>query len=210
MKTFKLPTLPYAYDELSPFLSAEAMALHHGVHHRVHVEKLNELVIGSAFSECSLEKIVAHASGALFEQAAQHWNHDFFWKSLTPSISEMIPETALLSAIEKRYSTWEKFRAEFEKKGSAVFGSGWIWLVLESNKELNIVTSKDADNPLLHDQYPLITCDLWEHSYYVDYRNLRKDYIARFWMVADWGFAEKNFNNGTKIVDAANACVAAF
>ena len=121
-----------------------------------------------------------------------------------------MPETSLLSAIEKRYSTWEKFKAEFEKKGTAVFGSGWIWLVLESNKELSIVTTKDADNPLRHDQYPLITCDLWEHSYYVDYRNLRKDYLAQFWTVADWSFAEKNFSNGTKLVDAAHASVAAF
>lgn len=192
-KQFKLPELPYAYDLLEPVISAETLKYHHDKHHAGYVKKLNELLVGSDFEEKSLVEIIQNAEGPLYNNAAQHWNHDFYWKSMTGTGSENQLGTSLKKIIEVEFGTFADFQKEFEKRAVEIFGSGWAWLVLNEGNKLEIMTTKNADNPLRANVHPLFTCDVWEHAYYLDYQNDRAKYLSKFWQVLNWKFAEDNF-----------------
>lgn len=192
MAKFTLMTLPYASDALMPFLSAETLSFHHSKHHNAYVNKLNELLPGSGFEEDSLTDIVKKAAGVLFNQAAQVWNHDFYWNSLAPVNSSGQPGAKTSSAIQATWGSFDTFKAEFEKSATTLFGSGWVWLChdAKSNK-LTIVQTKDAENPMRQGLKPILTLDVWEHAYYVDYRNARPEYIKKWWSQINWAFVEK-------------------
>jgi Fe-Mn family superoxide dismutase len=193
MKRFELAPLPYAYNALEPIISAETFQYHHDKHHQAYVDKLNELIVGTEFADASLEEIVRRSSGPIFNNAGQHWNHDFYWKSMAPQSAAKGPQGKLLQAIEKTYGKFDSFKAEFEKMGTTLFGSGWVWLVSNSSGELKIVQTQNAENPMRQQLTPLFTCDVWEHAYYIDYRNARAKYLSKFWEVLNWEFAGKNF-----------------
>ena len=185
--------LSYSKDALMPFLSAETLEYHYGKHHAAYVKKLNELLPGSGFEESSLTEIVIKSSGTLFNQAAQVWNHDFYWSNLAPKSSKT-PGPKVAEAIKVAYGSFEKFQEEFEKSATTHFGSGWIWLTKDrKNEKLSIVQTKDAENPMRQGLTPLLTLDVWEHAYYVDYRNARLDYIKKWWEHVNWDHAEKEF-----------------
>ncbi len=189
---FTLQPLPYNYNLLEPVISAETLHYHHDQHHQSYVDKLNQLLPHSDFASSSLEQIVRHADGELFNNAAQHWNHDFFWKSMAPK-GRHRPRGELLSNIDLTFGSFENFKNLFQDYGTKVFGSGWIWLVMNNKGELQILTTSNADNPLRKNLIPLFNCDLWEHAYYIDYRHDRKKYLSAFWHVLNWSFAETNF-----------------
>ncbi len=190
-----LPELPYAKDALEPHISRETLDYHHGKHHAAYVNKLNELVPGTEYEHRSLEEIIKSASGGLFNQAAQVWNHSFYWKCLSPNGGGQ-PEGALGAAIERDFGSFDAFKQAFTDKTIANFGSGWGWLVKDkATGTLSIVETDDAATPLTDDSVvPVLTCDIWEHAYYIDYRNARPKYMEAFWNLVNWSFAEENFN----------------
>ncbi len=195
MSHFGLAPLPYPYTALEPFISAETLQFHHDKHQQTYVTKLNELLADSPLANASLDEIVLQSSGPLFNSAGQHWNHDFYWKSLAAA-SERSATGPVLKALQKTFGSLDAFQATFEKQAVALFGSGWIWLVLDQKGELQIVQTKDADNPLRQDLIPLFTCDVWEHAYYIDYRNARPQYLSNFWNILNWEFVEANYTRG--------------
>ncbi|MGW8247947.1 MAG: superoxide dismutase [Acidiferrobacterales bacterium] len=188
----ELPPLPYALDALEPHISRETLEYHHGKHHAAYVAKLNDGIKGTEFENKSLEDIVRNAEGKLFNNAAQAWNHDFYWHCLSPKGGSA--EGELLDAIKQQFQSLENFEKEFTTEAANHFGSGWAWLVMDKGK-LAITTTHDADTPLRHGQVPLLTCDVWEHAYYIDYRNKRPDYLQAFWSVVNWHFVNEQFNN---------------
>jgi len=189
---FELPALPYAKDALEPHISAETLDFHHGKHHNAYLTKLNELVPGSEFEGKSLEDIVKNASGVLFNQAAQVWNHTFYWNSLSPN-GGGAPTGKLAAAIDKAFGSFEEFKTAFNAKAVGNFASGWTWLVKNTDGSLEIVNTDDADTPIAReDQTPLITADVWEHAYYIDYRNARPKYLEGYWNLVNWEFASAN------------------
>ena len=190
MAKFTLMTLPYSKDALAPFLSAETLEFHYGKHHQNYVNKLNELLPGSGFEEASLDEIVKKSTGPIFNNAAQVWNHDFYWNNLTPKGTKA-PEAKLAAAINSSFGSFDGFKAEFEKSATTLFGSGWCWLVADQKThKLSIVQTKDAENPMRQGFTPILTLDVWEHAYYVDYRNARPSYIQKWWDFVNWSFAE--------------------
>jgi superoxide dismutase, Fe-Mn family len=189
-----LPPLPYEYDALAPILSAETLKYHHDKHHRGYVEQLNKLLPGSGFENAPLDAIILEAEGPLYEQAAQHWNHSFYWKSMNPEIKVISTQRALHGEIKSTFGSVSNFSSEFKKTGDALFGSGWLWLVSDSMDKLQILATKNAWNPLREELTPILVCDLWEHSYYIDYRNARSKYLSRFCEIINWDFAEKNYS----------------
>jgi Fe-Mn family superoxide dismutase len=190
---FELPALPYARDALAPHISAETLDFHHGKHHNAYLTKLNELVPGSEFEGKSLEEIIKTSSGVLFNQAAQVWNHTFYWHSLSPS-GGGAPIGELAAAIDKAFGSFEEFKTAFNGKAVGNFGSGWTWLVKNTDGSLEIVNTDDADTPIAREsQTPLFTADVWEHAYYIDYRNARPKYLEGFWKLVNWEFATANF-----------------
>ncbi len=191
--THNLPALPYGLDALAPHISRETLDYHYGKHHRAYVEKLNALVHGTRFADASLEELIQQSSGALFNNAAQVWNHNFYWQCLHPLDTEPVP-AALAHAITQAFGGLEAFATQFKASALTKFGSGWTWLVREQNGALAIVNSDDADNPLRHGQRPLLVCDVWEHAYYIDYRNARAQYLDAFWQLIDWRFVARNFD----------------
>lgn len=193
--TLELPTLPYSKDALTPHMSVETLELHHGKHHAGYVKKLNAGLEGSPLAGKSLEEIIQSASGGLFNNAAQHWNHSFFWKCLKPQGGGQ-PSGELADAINRDFGSYEKFRDSFAAAAASQFGSGWAWLVSEGNT-LKITTTSNADLPLAHGQTALFTIDVWEHAYYVDYRNERPRFIATVLdELANWDFAQENLKKG--------------
>lgn len=189
---FELPALPYAKDALAPHMSAETLEFHHGKHHQTYVTKLNELVAGTDKEGQSLEEIIKSAGpGPLFNNAAQVWNHTFFWNSLSPNGGGE-PSGALAEAINAKWGSFDKFKEAFTNSAIANFGSGWTWLVKAGN-ELEIVNTSNAETPITEGKTPLLTVDVWEHAYYIDYRNARPKYLDGFWALANWEFAAKNF-----------------
>jgi Fe-Mn family superoxide dismutase len=190
----QLPALPYDFDALEPHISATTMEYHYGKHHRGYVNKLNELMKSSEFEAVGLPDIVKRSKGALFNNAAQAWNHAFYWQCLSP-FSNLRPVGAVASAIDKTFGSFEAFWDEFTKSALGKFGSGWTWLVKRRDGTLEIRNSDDADTPLRWDQTPLLTCDVWEHAYYIDYRNERARYIEAFGKVVDWEFVDRNFRD---------------
>ncbi len=190
---FELPPLPYAKDALAPHISQETLEFHYGKHHQTYVTNLNNLVPGTEFEGKSLEDIVKNSSGGIFNNAAQVWNHTFYWNSLSPNGGGE-PEGALANAINRTFGSFEKFKEEFTKCAVTTFGSGWAWLVENKDGSLALVSTSNAACPLTSGQTPLLTCDVWEHAYYIDYRNARPAYLEAFWKLVNWDFAAKNFS----------------
>lgn len=190
---FELPALPYAKDALAPHISEETLEYHYGKHHQAYVTNLNNLIPGTEFEGLSLEEIIVKSSGGIFNNAAQVWNHTFYWNCLTPNGGGQ-PTGALADAINAAFGSFEKFKEEFTKCAVTTFGSGWAWLVKNADGSLAIVSTSNAGCPLTTGQTPLMTCDVWEHAYYIDYRNARPSYVDHFWSLVNWDFVAKNFS----------------
>ena len=190
---FQLPPLPYAQDALEPYVSARTMSFHYGKHHRTYVDTLNKLIAGTPWAGQPLEKVVVESAGAadkaaVFNNAAQAWNHTFFWQSMKPGGGGK-PTGRLLELVEKSFGSFEEFKNAFAAAAVAQFGSGWVWLVQDGDR-LKVVKTSNADTPMAHGQTALLTCDVWEHAYYLDYQNLRKDFVQAFLdHLANWDFA---------------------
>jgi len=188
---FELPPLPYAADALEPHYSANTLSFHHGKHHQAYVTKLNELTEGTDNAGKSLEEIIASSSGGLFNQAAQVWNHTFFWNSMSPN-GGGAPTGAIADAINAAFGSYDAFKEAFKTAGMTQFGSGWAWLVAKDGK-LEIVKTPNAGCPLTDGYTPIITCDVWEHAYYLDYQNRRPDFLEAFLNnLVNWDFANAN------------------
>jgi Fe-Mn family superoxide dismutase len=186
-----LPALPYPLDGLQPHISKETLEFHYGKHHQTYVTNLNNLIKGTEFESASLEEIVKKSSGGVFNNAAQIWNHTFYWNSLSPK-GGGAPSGALAAAIDKKWGSFDAFKEAFTKSAVGNFGSSWTWLVKKADGSLDIVNTSNAAKPFTTADTPLITCDLWEHAYYIDYRNRRPDYLGAFWSLVNWDFASKN------------------
>lgn len=191
--SFELPDLPYALNALEPYISEETLKYHYGKHHAGYVKKLNKQLEGSGFENNSLEEIITRADpGGLFNNAAQIWNHTFYWHSMSPAKSE--PGGELLQAINDSFVSVDKFREKFDEIALGTFGSGWAWLVRNGEGALKVVSTRDADTPVRTGERPLLTCDVWEHAYYIDYRNDRGKYVENFWQLINWDFAAENYD----------------
>ena len=190
--THVLPPLPYEKNALEPHITAETLEYHYGKHHQTYVTNLNNLIAGTEFENLSLEEIVKKSSGGIFNNAAQIWNHTFYWNSLSPNGGGE-PTGALAEAIVKAFGSFEKFKEDLSKTAITTFGSGWAWLVKNADGSLGLVSTSNAATPLTTGQTPLLTIDVWEHAYYIDYRNLRPKYVEAFWSLVNWEFAAKNF-----------------
>ena len=187
----KLPVLPYALDALAPHLSKETLEFHYGKHHQTYVTNLNNLIKGTEFENLDLEAVVKKSSGGMFNNAAQIWNHTFYWMGLKPAGGGE-PAGALADAINKKWGSFAKFKEEFNKCAVGTFGSGWAWLVKKADGSLDLVSTSNAATPLTGADKPLLTCDVWEHAYYIDYRNARPKYLEGFWNLVNWDFVSKN------------------
>lgn len=187
----ELPKLPYADNALEPIISAETISFHYGKHHKAYVDNLNNLIKGTELEGKSLEFIVKNSEAGIFNNAAQVWNHTFYWNCLTPNKTEINEE--LLLAIEKEFGSLENFKEAFSKAAATLFGSGWAWLVKDENNKLSITQESNAGNPMTKGLTPLLTCDVWEHAYYIDKQNRRPDYIKEFWTLVNWDFVTENF-----------------
>ncbi|EDN66299.1 Superoxide dismutase [Beggiatoa sp. PS] len=187
-----LPALPYEKNALEPHISKETLEFHYGKHHQTYVTNLNNLIKGTEFADMSLEDIVKKSSGGIFNNAAQIWNHTFYWNSLSPNGGGQ-PSGKLADAINSTFGSFDNFKAEFTKTAVTTFGSGWGWLVKNTDGSLALVSTSNAGNPMTSGQTPLLTCDVWEHAYYIDYRNARPKYVEAFWSLVNWDFVAKNF-----------------
>ena len=187
-----LPALPYAMDALAPHISAETLEFHYGKHHKTYVDNLNNLIKGTEFENASLEDIVKKSSGGVFNNAAQVWHHTFYWNGLKPN-GGGAPTGALADAINTKWGSFDAFKEAFTKCAVTTFGSGWAWLVKTPAGELDLVSTSNAATPLTTDNKALLTCDVWEHAYYVDYRNARPKYVEAFWSLVNWDFVAANF-----------------
>lgn len=190
---FTLPELPYAMDALAPHISKETLEYHYGKHHNAYVANLNKLTDGKPEGGKTLEALIKTAKGPVFNNAAQVWNHSFYWNCLKPQ-GGGIPAGALLDAINASFESFEEFKTLFTNMAIGLFGSGWVWLVKDSDGTLGVEAISNAGNPLKNDQTPLLACDVWEHAYYIDYRNARAKYVEAFWNLVNWEFVAKNLN----------------
>jgi Fe-Mn family superoxide dismutase len=188
---FELPALPWAEDALAPHISPETIDYHYNKHHKTYVTNLNALTEGKPEADMSLEDVVKKSSGGLFNNAAQVWNHTFYWNCLSPNGGGE-PSGAVAEAINSAFGSFAEFKEAFSKVCITTFGSGWGWLVKNSDGTLALVSTSNAGCPLTEGQTPLLTCDVWEHAYYVDYRNARPKYLEAFWNLVNWEFVEKN------------------
>ncbi|ALP53944.1 superoxide dismutase [Candidatus Tenderia electrophaga] len=189
----ELPSLPYPKNGLEPYLSAETLEFHHDKHHQKYVSKLNGLIKDTEFAAQSLETIITTAPiGPIFNNAAQVWNHNFYWRCLTPN-GEQQPEDPLAEAIDSSFGSYDQFKAQFNQAATDLFGVGWVWLVKDGAGVVSILATKDADNPLKHGRIALLTCDVWEHAFYIDYRNDKARYMQAFWQVCNLRFAEERY-----------------
>ena len=188
----QLPALPYAKDALAPVISAETIDYHYGKHHQAYVTNLNNLIPGTEFESLSLEDIVLKSSGGVFNNAAQVWNHTFYWNCLSPT-GGGAPTGALATAIDAKFGSFEDFKKAFTQSAVTNFGSGWTWLVKNADGSLEIFNTANAGCPLTSGKKPLLTVDVWEHAYYIDYRNARPKYLETIWDKINWDFAAANF-----------------
>ena len=186
-----LPELPYPKTSLAPYISEETLNYHYGKHHASYVTKLNGLIPDTQFAKASLKEMIEEAKGNVFNNAAQIWNHTFYWNSLSPKHKTKPPQE-LKKELEKAFGSVEKFKEQFTAKALGQFGSGWTWLVKSSSGRLEVQSTANADNPLQEGKVPLLTCDVWEHAYYIDYKNARPSYVQAFWNLVNWDFANKN------------------
>jgi len=187
----ELPDLPYPYEALEPQMSSETLMLHHDKHHATYVQKLNGLIEGTEYEDMPLVEIAAKASGGIFNNGAQAWNHAFFWHCLSPN-GGGDPGGELGAAIERDFGSVDAMREKFSEALTTLFGSGWVWLAKSPDGQLVIEAHGNAGNPLAEGKLPLLTCDMWEHAYYVDYRNEKKKYVESFWKLVNWDFAAEN------------------
>ena len=199
--TITLPPLPYAADALEPHMSRETLEYHHGRHHATYVANVNRLAQGTELEGLPLEDLLAEATGPLWDNAAQVWNHAFFWQCLSPKRSA--PSGALKRKLGEAFGSVEDFQAKFDKAATALFGSGWAWLVREHDGGLRICTTHNADLPAREKQVALLTCDLWEHAYYLDRRNDRGQYLKHFWPLVNWEFVARNLDEPWEFSAAA-------
>ncbi|MRR18776.1 superoxide dismutase [bacterium] len=194
---FELPPLKYAADDLAPGLSAETLGFHHGKHHLAYVNNLNNLLPGSPFEEATLETMIRKAEGGIFNNAAQVWNHTFYFDAFSPS-GKRVPSGTVAKAIEAEYGSFDAFREAFTKAATTLFGSGWAWLCMKPDGRLTITQEQNAGNPIRSGLVPIMTCDVWEHAYYIDYRNRRPDYIKSFWDLLDWKVIGERYDEALK------------
>lgn len=188
----QLPKLPYEMDALQPYISKETLEYHYGKHHQAYVNNLNNLIKDTDFANLSLEEIILKASGGIFNNAAQVWNHTFYWHCLTPKSSQE-PSGKLADAIKKKFGSFDELKKQFSQSAVTLFGSGWAWLVKNAQDELEIIQTSNAGLPMKENKKALLTCDVWEHAYYIDYRNARPNYVEKFWNIVNWDFVGENF-----------------
>jgi superoxide dismutase, Fe-Mn family len=186
-----LPPLPYAKDALQPYISAETMEYHYGKHHQAYVTNLNNLIKGTEFENLSLEEIIKKSSGGVFNNSAQVWNHTFFWNCMAPNAGGA-PTGKVADAINAKWGSFDSFKEAFAKSAVGNFGSGWTWLVQKADGSVDIVNTSNAQTPLTTTDKPLMTCDVWEHAYYIDYRNARPKFVEAFWNLVNWNFVNQN------------------
>jgi len=189
---FELPALPYAKNALEPHISAETLEYHYGKHHQTYVTNLNNLVPGTEFENLSLEDIIKKSSGGVFNNAAQVWNHTFYWNCLSPNGGGE-PSGALADAINQKFGSFADFKEAFTKCAVTTFGSGWGWLVKNPDGSVDLLSTSNAGTPMTEGKTALLTCDVWEHAYYIDYRNARPKYVEAFWNLVNWDFAAQQF-----------------
>jgi len=189
--SFELPSLPFSMDALEPHISSETLGFHYGKHHQTYVNNLNNLTADTPYADLSLEEVICQTEGGIFNNAAQVWNHSFYWNCLSPN-GGGTPTGALAAAISKEFSSFDEFKVKFSQTAITTFGSGWAWLVQNDDGTLEIVSTGNAGNPMTTGKKPLLTCDVWEHAYYVDYRNARPKYVEAFWNLANWDFVSDN------------------
>lgn len=188
----KLPALPYAMDALQPHISKETLEYHYGKHHQTYVTNLNNMIKGTEHENASLEDIIRKSSGGIFNNAAQVWNHTFYWHCLKPNGGGE-PSGKLGDAIKAKFGSFDEFKKQFTQTCVGTFGSGWGWLVKNADGSVELMSTSNAQTPMTSGKVALLTCDVWEHAYYIDYRNKRPDYVAAFWNLVNWDFAAKNF-----------------
>lgn len=186
------PDLPYAQDALEPHISKETISFHYGKHHRTYFDNLAKMIDGTEHANQSLEEIIKTSSGGIFNNAAQIWNHTFYWNCLKPQGGGE-PTGALADAINKTFGSFAEFKEKFTKTAVTTFGSGWGWLVQNSDGSLALVSTSNAQCPMTQNQTALLTCDVWEHAYYIDYRNARPKYLENFWQLVNWDFVSNQF-----------------
>jgi Fe-Mn family superoxide dismutase len=189
---FQLPTLPYAHDALEPIVSEKTISFHYGKHHLTYVNNLNGLIPGTEFENSDLDSIIKKSSGPIFNNAAQIWNHNFYFLTFTPE-KGTLPNGKLSKAIDEAFGSFENFKTEFNKAAVSIFGSGWAWLVKDANGKLSITKESNAGNPMTQGLTPLLTFDVWEHAYYIDYQNRRADYLAALWELVDWNVVSERY-----------------
>ncbi|MCB0391525.1 MAG: superoxide dismutase [Bdellovibrionales bacterium] len=189
---FTLPDLPYSNDALAPHISPETIEYHYGKHHNAYVTKLNALTEGTDLQSKSLEELIKTQSGGIFNNAAQVWNHTFYWNCLKPNGGGE-PTGPLADAIKNTFGSFDDFKKQFSEAAATQFGSGWAWLVKDAQGRLEILKTSNAENPMTEGKTPLLTCDVWEHAYYIDYRNARPNYVEAFWKLVNWDFVSSNF-----------------
>lgn len=189
---FSLPQLPYALDALEPRISKRTLEFHYGKHHQAYVNNLNKLIQGTKFENADLETIIKEAEGGIYNNGAQVWNHTFYFSSLSPN-GGGVPTGPLAEAINESFGSFDAFKEKFSEAAATLFGSGWAWLVKNDDGKLEIVKESNAGNPLRQGKVPILTCDVWEHAYYLDYQNKRPDYIQVFWDCVDWNIVGGRF-----------------
>ena len=189
----ELPKLPYEMNALEPHISQKTLEFHYGKHHNGYVNNLNKLIAGTPFESKSLEEIVKTAQGGMFNNAAQVWNHTFYWNCMTPNPKKTVPTGKLMDAIVRDFGSFDAFKEKFINACVTLFGSGWAWLVADKEGKLSIVQTSNAQTPLTEGLKPLLVCDVWEHAYYLDYQNLRANYVNEFWSIINWEFVELNY-----------------
>ncbi len=190
--SFELPKLLYSLDALEPHISNKTLEFHYGKHHQAYVNNLNNLIKGTKFENSTLEQIIKEAEGGIFNNGAQVWNHTFYFSGFSAK-GNSEPSGDLGTAINKQFGSFDLFKEEFTKAAATLFGSGWAWLVKNSSGSLDIIQESNAGNPLRKGLIPIITCDVWEHAYYLDYQNKRPDYVNSFWKILDWEIISKRF-----------------
>ena len=188
----ELPKLPYKRDALEPHISQRTIDFHYGQHHAGYVKNLNNLIENSRFENMSLEDIIKNSEGSIFNNAAQVWNHTFYWHCMTPE-KDAHPQALLLKTIERDFGSFDNFKQMFIKQAATLFGSGWLWLVCDKEGKLSLLQTSNAETPLTNNELrPLLVCDVWEHAYYLDQQNLRLAYLNEFWQLINWLFVERN------------------
>jgi len=192
--SFELPSLPFDMDALEPYISHETLEYHYGKHHQTYVTNLNNLTTGTEYAESSLEDVVRSAQGGLFNNAAQVWNHSFYWNCLSPNGGGE-PAGSLATAIKAAFGSFVEFKGKFSQTAITTFGSGWGWLVQNNDGSLELMSTSNAGNPMTSGKKPLLTCDVWEHAYYIDYRNARPKYVEAFWDLVNWDFVSGNLTS---------------